>query len=147
VPGSYVTVAIPFEGDADLFQFQAATHSSNPPRGRIVESRILVSFRDVKLDPERTRQEINMAANRIEEHLKWIRNDSAVWNGRVQGFAEQCVRYRKRRLLEQANMVSALGLPMKRHPDAEASTSVPVTRKQRPIVVPPTPREAFRPEP
>jgi len=147
IPGSYVTVAIPFEGDADLFEFQGSAYSLNPPRGRVVGSNILVSFQDVKLDPQRTRQEINGAANHIEEYLKWIKNDCDVWNARVQTVAEQCVRDRKRRLLEQADMVSALGLPMKRRPEAPISVSVPVVRKKRPIVLPPTPKEAFKPEP
>ena len=49
VPGSYVTVAIPFEGDPDLFGFQANTYSLDPPRGRIVGQSVLVTFQDVKL--------------------------------------------------------------------------------------------------
>ena len=43
--------------------------------------------------------------------------------------AEQCIRDRKTRLLEQANMVSALGLPIKRRSDAVSNILVPVVRK------------------
>lgn len=147
VPGAYVTVAIPFEGDADLFGFQASTFTYNPPRGRVSGLTVLISFQDVKLDPQRTRKEIDATVGRIEEYLKWIKNDCDGWNARVQKVAEQCVRDRKRRLLEQADMVSALGLPMKRRPDSADTISVPVVRKKRPIVLPATPKEAFKPEP
>ena len=147
IPGSYVTVAIPFEGDADLFGFQASTRSYNPPYGQVSGSTVLISFQDVKLDPQRIRQEIDTTVGRIEEHLKWIKNDCDGWNGRIQAGAAQCVRNRKDRLLEQATMVSALGLPIKRRPDAASSISVPLVRKKRPIVLPPTPKEAFQPEP
>lgn len=147
VPGSYVTVAIPFEGDAELFGFQASTYSSNPPRGRVSGSNVVISFQGVKLDPQRTRQEIDATANRIEEYLKWIKNDCSIWNTRVHSVAEQCVRDRKRRLLEQADMVSAIGLPIKRRPDATTTISIPVARKKRPITLPATPKEAFKPEP
>ena len=44
-------------------------------------------------------------------------------------------------------MVSALNLPLKRRPDAATTSAIPVVRKKRPVIVPPTPKEAFRPEP
>ena len=147
VPGSYLTVALPFEGDGDLFGFQASTYSLNPPCGRVSGSAILISFQDVKLDPERTRQEIDNTVNQIEQALNWVKNDCDGWNVRVQSVAEQRVRDRKRRVLEQADMVSALGLPLKRGPDAATTSAIPVVRKKRPVVVPPTPKKAFKPEP
>ena len=147
VPGSYVTVAIPFQGDADLFGFQASTYTFNPPRGRVTESTVLVSFQAVKLDAQRTRQEIDATVRQIEEYLKWIKNDCDGWNARAQSVAEQCVRDRKHRLLEQADLVNALGLPMKRRSNSSVTFSVPVARKKRPIVLPSTPKEAFKPEP
>ncbi len=147
IPGSYVTVAIPFEGEGDLFEFQASAFNLNPPRGRVSGSNVLISFQDVKLDAQRTRDEINNAIGSIEQHLSWIKNDCNVWNDRVASVAEQCIRNRKNRLLEQANMVSALGLPMKRRPDSAVTNAAPVVRKKRPVELPPSPKEAFRPEP
>ena len=147
VPGSFVTVAIPFEGDGDLFGFRASTYSSSPPQGHVSGSNVLISFQDVTLDAERTREEIYGTVGRIEEYLGWIGNDCREWNGRVASVAEQCVRHRKDRLLEQADMVSALGLPMKRRPDSAVVSAIPVARKKRPVELPPSPKEAFRPEP
>ena len=147
IPGSYVTVAIPFEGDGDLFGFQASAFNLNPPRGRISGSNVLISFQDVKLEAERLREEINSTVMRIEEQLQWIENDCGIWNARVLNVAEQCIRYRKNRLLEQADMVSALGLPMKRRQDSAVTNAIPVVRKKRPVELPPSPKEAFRPEP
>ena len=99
------------------------------------------------MDVQRTREEINATVGKIEQHLKWIRNDCGSWNARVANVAEQCVRQRKERLLEQANMVSALGLPMKRRPESTVVSAVPVVRKKRPVQLPPSPKEAFTPEP
>ena len=147
VAGSFVTVAIPFEGDGDLFEFKASTYSLNPPRGRVSGSSVLISFRGVEMNAQRTREEIDATVGKIEQHLEYIRNDCAGWNARVSSVAEQCVRDRKECLLKQANMVSALGLPMKRRAESAVVSAVPVTRKKRPIVLPPAPREAFKPEP
>ena len=147
VAGSFVTVAIPFEGDGDLFDFKASTYSLNPPRGRVSGSSVLISFQGVELDAQRTREQIDATVGKIEQHLEYIRNDCNGWNARVSSVAEQCVRHRKERLLKQANMVGALGLPMKRRPESAVVTAVPVTRRKRPVVLPPAPREAFKPEP
>ena len=95
----------------------------------------------------RTREEIDATIGKIEQHLEYTRTDCAGWNARVSSVAEQCVRDRKERLLKQANMVSAPGLPMKRRAESAVVSAVPVTRKKRPIVLPPAPREAFKPEP
>lgn len=147
VAGSFVTVAIPFEGDGDLFEFKASTYSLNPPSGRVSGSSVLVSFQGVEMDAQRTREEIGATVAKIEQHLEFIRKDCASWNSRVSSVAEQCVRDRKGRLLKQAAMVSALDLPMKRRAESAVVSAVPVIRRKRPIVLPPAPEEAFQPEP
>ena len=147
VPGSYVTVGIPFEGDGGLFRFRASTYSSNPPYGQVSGSSVLVSFQDVKLDPQRLRSEIDTLVGNIEQHLEWIRNDCNQWNDRVTEIVKQCIHNRKQRLLEHSDMVSALGLPIKRRADADTSFKLPLVRKKRPVTLPPTPNEPFKPEP
>ncbi len=147
VPGQYVTVAIPFEGDSDLFWFRASTYSIAPPHGQVKGNEVLITFRDVRLHPQQTRQKIDSVIDSIEESLRWISSDCIAWNGHVQKFAERCVQNRKRRLLQQADLVQGLGLPIKRSSDAASVISVPVYRKKRPVSLPPTPTEAFKPEP
>ena len=44
-------------------------------------------------------------------------------------------------------MVSALGIPIKRRPDSAVTNAVPVVRKKRPVELPLSPKEGFRPEP
>ena len=147
VPGSYVTVGIPFEGDAKLFLFKASTRSLNPPYGRVSESSVLLTYHDVKLNGHQLRSEIDSAATNIEKHLEWIRNDCILWNDRVSEIAKHCIHNRKQRLLEHSNMVSALGLPMKRRPDADTSSNIPLVRKKLTLPLPRTPIEPFKPEP
>ena len=147
IPGSYVTVGIPFEGDAKLFSFKASSRSFNTPYGRVSESSVLLTYRDVKLDEGQLRSEIDSATVNIEKHLEWIRQDCNQWNDRVPEIAKQCIHNRKQRLFEHSSMVSALGLPMKRRPDADSSSTLPLDRKKRPVTLPPTPNEPFKPEP
>ena len=147
IPGSYVTVGIPFEGDGDLFSYRASTYSTNPPYGQVSGSSVLVSFQDVKLDPQQLRNEIDAEVDNIDKHLEWIRRDSSHWNDRVSETAKQCIRNRKQRLLEHSDMVSALGLPIKRRPDADTISNIPIVRKKLTLPLPRTPVEPFKPEP
>ena len=147
LPGSFVTVAIPFEGESALFSYKASHYSLNPPRGRVSESRILISFHGTDFDAEQLRNEIDATVNRIDDLLTHTRNDCQGWNARVQSIAEECLRNRKTRILKQANMVSSLGLPLKRREGASRDIAIPMVRKKRPITVPPTPTGHFEPEP
>ena len=147
IPGTFVIVAFPFEGDGSLFRFQPSTYSLNPPRGQVSESTVFVSFQGTKLHAEKLRQEIDSAKSEIMRQLDHVRNECDGWNRGVSEIAKQFVSFRKHRLLEQANLVSNLGLPLKRRSDQANNVSVPVVRKRRPVVLPPTPTETFKPEP
>lgn len=146
VPGQYVTIAIPFEGDGGLFGFRASSYTTGAVRGRVAGQVVQITFRDVELKAEQVRQEIDNTVREIERYLEWTVNDCSAWNQRLPTIATQCLHHRKTRLLQQSNMVSALGLPMKRRPESAANIAVPVARKKRPLVVPPTPKAAFKPE-
>ena len=135
LPGFYVNVAIPFEGDGDLFRYQASTYSLNPPEGRISGSTVLICFQGTDLDTEGNRENIDTWSDQIEEHLNWTKNDCENWNSHIQPLAEHLIRSRKQRLLKQANMLSALGLPLKRRPEPVSAIAVPIIRKKRPIAL------------
>lgn len=147
ITGSFVTVGIPFEGDADLFSFRASSRSTNTPYGQVSKSTVLLTYQDVKLDGNQLRREIDSVTVNIEEHLEWIRSDCNQWNNRVTQIAKQCICNRKQRLLEHSDMVSALGLPIKRRPDADTSSNIPLVRKKLSLPLPRTPLEPFKPEP
>jgi len=59
VPSFYIKVAIPFEGNADLFDFQPSTYSLNPPRCQITGSNLILTFRGVKLNHQGINQDID----------------------------------------------------------------------------------------
>lgn len=112
--GSGITVAIPFEGDGRYFGLQASQFSTNPPRGRVLGSELMITFQGLDLDPERVREEIEGTANRIEQHLEWLKSDCNEWNSNMKERARQFVRNRKQRLEAHERRLSAIGLPRKK---------------------------------
>ena len=152
VPGHRFTVRIPFEGDANLFDYRPSTFNFNPPRANIPKSKPVVTFTFTApqddVDANKIRQDIDREVANLNGYLSWVRSDCAAWNAKVQDTAVECLQARKRRLLQQADLLSSLGIPLKRHDDFSGSFSIPIARRTRPALRPPrTPREAFTPEP
>ena len=147
VPGSYVTIAIPFKGDANLLKYRASTFSVEPPCGSVEGSTVQISFQGTNLEANKIQIEINSFIDKLEKHLAWTKHDCEEWNNRVKDVAEKYIHARKRKLLDHADMVSSLGLPIKRRSNSDVTGIVPLVRRKRPIVLPPTPKDKFVPEP
>ena len=152
IPGHRVSVRVPFDGDADLFDFRPSTRNFNPPRAKVSKSDSLLTFTVTvphdDADAERVRHEIDVEVTNTESYLGWLRDDCAAWNARLPGIAADCLNARKRRLLQQANLLGQLGIPLRRRDDAGDTFSILVARRSRPAArIPPTPRAAFQPEP
>ena len=152
VAGQRITVHVPFEGDADLFSMQPASYTLNPPRAHVSKRESALTFSLTvphdDSDAKRIQGQINNEVASVERCLEWVRNDCEAWNGDLRRMAKDCIRVRKRRLLEQASLLEQLGIPLKRHPDSPSNVSIPFTRRKRPKArVPATPAQSFQPEP
>ncbi|TGG91624.1 MAG: hypothetical protein ERJ67_07720 [Aphanocapsa feldmannii 277cV] len=151
--GSYLRIAIPFEGSKDLFQYKPKKYTFDPPQGRILDSTIQISY-GTNLDSEQTPEEIseqiskniNSDIDRIECWLEWVKKDCDDWNSDVQEMTRQHIHERKQRILKHENILSSINLPLKRHSDTVSCIEVPVTRKKRPVAPPPIPEGDFSPE-
>ena len=152
VPGHRVTVRVPFDGNPDLFEYSSSTFDLNPPHADVSRDQSILVFTltvtQDDADAARIGQEIDSAVAKVERYLGWIRDDCATWNSGVWETAARCVERRKHRLLDQAKLLSQLGIPLKRRDGANDVVSIPVARRQRPrLRVPETPLEPFQPEP
>ena len=152
IPGHQVSVSVPFEGDADLFHFLPSTGNFNPPRAELSKRDSIITFTVTvphdDADAERIREEIDREVINTESYLSWVRQDCDAWNSRLHSVAADYLNARKRRLLEQADLLSELGIPLQRRDDGGGVFSVPVVRRTRPSPrTPATPSAAFQPEP
>ena len=152
VPGHRVTVRVPFEGDPDLFDYKPSTYNFNPPRADVSkdESTLILAFTVPQDDADAAKigEEIESEVANIRNYLGWIRSDCASWNSGLLDEADRYLKARKRRLLDQAELLSQLGIPLKRREGDENIFSIPVARRSRPrLRVPETPLESFKPEP
>jgi len=147
-PVETITIAIPFEGDPDLFSFAASTRNFNPPHGSVNGNQLSFTIFDRKLTAESVRAQIDRTISDIEMHLGWLRKDADAWNMQLPLLAREIVEQRKKELMDRDNVVASLGIPLAARAKPAGFQAVSLQRKPRPVTVTtPTPKAAFTPEP
>jgi hypothetical protein len=146
VPGTRIVIAVPFTGDANFFYVRPQIYTLNPPQGEITKGEILLTYLQTQQDAAAIKREYQAAVASIGNYLKSLGESASQFNNQLEGLVTQQVSARKVRLLKDAGMVSALGLPMKKREGVTATYAVPVKRKV-PRIEQLQVSEAFTPEP
>ena len=147
VKGTQITIAVPFDGDGELFKYKPSTFTYAPPRGEIVGQEIHLIYETVEHNPEELKQMYERELNEIKRYLEWVKGDAQNFNDSLGSFVRQTVAQRKRKLLDDFGLVSALGIPVKRRDSLPQTYAIPTTRKKPKIEMPQVPQGPFKPEP
>lgn len=145
-PGNKTVIAVPFEGDPGFFKIRPQSYTLNPPRGEIAKNEILLTYVRTDQNAEPIKQEYQRAVASIKQYLASLSQSTAEFNGRLEGFVTSQIKTRKDRLLADAGMTAAIGLPLKKREGTPLTYSVPVTRRV-PKIEQFKPAGAFKPEP
>jgi hypothetical protein len=146
VPGTETVIAVPFVGDAGFFRIQPQTYSLNPPRGEIKGNEILLAYVRTDNNAEALKQEYQRAVKSIQDALRSLSESATQFNNQLESLVTTHLKERKQRLLANAGMTSALGLPMKKREGTPVTYAVPMTRRP-PRIEQIQVSEAFKPEP
>jgi len=143
-----ITVSVPFSGDPQLFRCQPSTFTWNPPRGNIrasagSDSGVLEIVEERPDDEIKDVAEIKSAIKStlrdIQNYLGWSKADVAAHNGQLRTHIQACVSNRRSRLGKHAELVTVLGIPLKKKPGAPDLAIHPLRRKLiRPLPPRPT---------
>ena len=147
VKGVQVIIAVPFKGDEDLFQYTPSRFTYDPPRGEIRGQEIYLTYETAEHNPKRLKQMYQRELNKIKEYLEWVRHDVESFNRSLEPFVRQLVSQREKKLLDDANLVSSLGIPVRRREDIPATYTIPSIRKRIRFELPKVSKEPFKPEP
>lgn len=146
VPGNKTVIAVPFEGDAEFFRIRPQAARTGVPRGEVTNAEILLTYVTTDHNPEAIRHECQETVSSIKEYLRSLSESAAQFNSQLEALVTSQLKARKDRLLADAGMVAAIGLPMKRREGAPTTYAVPVTRRV-PKIDQIKVHGAFRPEP
>src|SRR3984957_18969058 len=146
VPGNKTVIAVPFEGDSGFFRIRPQTYTLNPPRGEITKNEILLTYVRTDQNAEAIKQDYQRTVASIKQYLASLSQSAAEFNNQLQGLVTSQLKARKDRLLADAGMTAAIGLPLKKREGIPLTYSVPVTRRV-PKIEQFKPTGAFKPEP
>lgn len=149
IPGTQLTIVIPFEGDKTLWRLRASTRSNCHYPELTIRDNLLVllyQFADSNPDPQRHKQEIDRTVTTLTNAVDCLRRDIDQHNASAPGIIKPALEAKRRQATAATGAVSALGIPIKRR-DQPATYVAPVTRRKLPIHRPqPTPG-SYKPEP
>jgi hypothetical protein len=149
IPGTQLTIAIPFEGDPMLWKIRASTYSvSGYPEIDVRGSVILLrhQFADDSADPNRLKQEIDHQVESLKKAVEYLFLDVEQHNRTAPETIKSELARKREQALAASGAVSAIGIPIKRK-DQPATYVAPVTRRRLPIQRPTPSPDAFKPEP
>lgn len=149
VPGTRMDIAIPYEGNPELWRIGAsAFNSGDYPEIEVRADTIVfsISFPDDSAVAEELKSKINKHINSLADAVQNLNRDIDNHN-RTAPQAIRSAIQSKRQLAESAvGAVSALGIPMKRR-DEPLTYVAPTKRRQSPVRRPKVATEKYKPEP
>lgn len=129
VPGNKTVIAVPFEGDPGFFKIRPQSNTLNPQRGEITKNEILLAYVRTDQNAEAIKQDYQRTVGSIKQYLASLSESAGQFNGQLEGLITSQLKERKNRLLANAGMAAAIGLPLKKREGVPLTYSVPVTRR------------------
>ena len=147
VPGTIVTLEIPFSGDSEMFKVRPSTFNSAPPRAEIRNGLVVLAQSGTNLNGAEVQANFERTIRDINEYLGWHRNDARQLNEALPALARQAAEGRRAKLLANQSLVSGLSFKLKERSDAPRTYSAPVQRRRIEPSLPPASSAPFKPEP
>jgi hypothetical protein len=141
-------LAVPFDGEKDVFKYRASNFSMNPPRAQVLAGELRLTWTgdpQASRNPATIRQYFDGQLDSIETLLASSRGDVERHNTSLRTEVSYNLAQRKARLLGERQLEAGIGFPVRQRPDA-AQYAVPASRRK--ISTPrPTGSAAYQPEP
>ena len=148
-PRQVITFHLPFSGDLQLFRLRPSVWSTMTDKAGVDTKEGTLNFDHIVWEggAEPIKREMDQIIARTNSMLASVTKNIEEHNRRVQAQAVELVRARKVQLLQQANLVASLGVPLRAVGDVPSTFSVPVAKAKPVIRKPDAPNQAFSPEP
>lgn len=147
VPGTQITLTIPYAGDSHLFYVQPTTFNYNPPRAIVQGHSLILVVTGTDLNSESVKSSIDRSISDINTWLKNLRTNGSQFNQSLPEQARQAIEQRRKKLLENQSLVSSLGFKLKERSGAPKTYVTPEVRRKIRPTPPPASTEPFQPEP
>ena len=147
--GSIREIFIPFEGESDLFKYQASTTMFNYPQGRVDKSthNLVMSFEFTTDRYDGIAQEVKSEIERLKKHIEFSNGDVDEFNGRIREQSRVRIESRRERILKMRKVDASLPFPMRSRADGTPTYAAPEVRRKIVPKLPDVSESPFAPEP
>lgn len=141
---------IPVEGNADLLLKCPASSFSIGGGGNfhVKGNSVIAEFINFHNDPEKIKQEYDREVNGVKRNYDTLRTDILEFNNSLDAKIKSFLSNKKQKLLSKNNLMSSLGVPLKKKNNISDTFSVPQPKLREKISIKPSVTEnGFKPEP
>jgi hypothetical protein len=147
ITGTRIEITVPFDGDATAFNIQPTTYTLNPPMAEVRDSALILSIEGIDLKTEQVRASIDRTLSQVKTYLEDLRKDIEQLNRQLPQLARSEIEQRRRKLLEDQNLVASLGFPLKERVDSPRTYVAPEVRRKIIPALPIAGTSPYKPEP
>lgn len=147
VKGISITIAVPFEGDPNLFYYTPRPYDHGPPYGDVEDQEIHLTYQQIDHNADELERDISQEINKINKYLNWVRNNIKQFNDSLMPFIRDVIRQRRAKLQKDVDLIEKLGIPFKKRNDIPKTYTIPKIRKKTKIERPKDTEKPFKPEP
>ncbi len=127
-PKDVIKYHLPFTGDQQLLKVRASTYSLSAPLITVEDGCICFEIINFELEPARIKQESNQIINSLMSQNQHLTNDLSQFNATIESQASQAFDARKQQLLKKNDLMSTLGVPVKKSSNTPSTFSIPAKR-------------------
>jgi hypothetical protein len=130
-----------------MFSVRPNTWSSTPPRAELTAEGLVLQIAGRELRPDQVKSEFDRQLKSIDQYLAWLRVDTDAFNTSIPRIARSQIEQRRKKILDDQNLVSNLGFNLKKRTEAPKTYAAPVSRKRIEPRMPLASTAPFKPEP
>lgn len=148
-PKDVFTFHLPFAGQAELLKIRASTFSMSAPRIVVSGQEITFEMINFNMDAQSIKREADSTVSQLVAQNTYLTRDLNAFNSSIEQIVNQAFDARKAQLLKKNDLISALGVPVRKSASTPATFAVPAKRtpaiqtKPKPIVT----EKGYKPEP
>jgi hypothetical protein len=147
VSGTVIEIMVPFIGDLLAFNIRPSSYSTSPPRAVVSDNTLTMSFMGTNLDANEINSKLARLIGEISVHLDRLRIDAERLRTELVRDTHAQIKQRKDKFLSDRNLVSSLGIPLRRRENAPQTYRAQEVRRRVQTQPPATTSDSFVPEP
>jgi hypothetical protein len=148
--GTKISYFIPFEGEQELFRYQPSVsigELNNPLFAQIYDNEIILDYPEWHPEIIRIQSRFQQDLSKIKENIRYLNREVLDFNNSIHTKIKSKLESRQQKLLQDQNLVAALGYPLKRRDNTPESYVVPTVCRKISIPRPSVSKASFIPEP